>query len=239
VVPDEVSPPKSKGLWMGVYESALPFGLGIGSVIGRLLAAWIDWRGALLGIALLSLPVALAPLMFRSKLYASGHDANDGGTFLSIADPRSFSGLGDRSRLRVFWDDLRLFYSHKVARILTLACVFYLGVFNAESYWIARGMEAMFNAKGIDLWYGLICMFSGVVGTILGGVVLDRIGSSIRNAFCVSSIPLLGSGLFLIPVFLRVQNFYVFVVAYAIGLISKVTTMVFSNFLFVREPKRF
>lgn len=67
------------------------------------------------------------------------------------------------------------------------------GVLGSYAYWGPKAGAQVFslNPEGADLKFGAVTVATGVVGTILGGVALDRLGSSMRNALgicCVSNV---------------------------------------------------
>ena len=67
------------------------------------------------------------------------------------------------------------------------------GVLGAYAYWGPKAGAKVFslNPEGADLKFGAVTVATGVVGTILGGVTLDRVGSTMRNALiicCISNV---------------------------------------------------
>ena len=72
----------------------------------------------------------------------------------------------------------------------TICCT---GVLGAYAYWGPKAGAKVFtlNPEGADLKFGAVTVATGVVGTILGGVILDRVGSTMRNALvicCISNV---------------------------------------------------
>ena len=62
----------------------------------------------------------------------------------------------------------------------------------AYAYWGPKAGAKVFHLApaGADLKFGAVTVVTGVVGTILGGVALVRVGSSIKNALgicCLST----------------------------------------------------
>ena len=64
------------------------------------------------------------------------------------------------------------------------------GVLGAYAYWGPKAGAKVFylDPEGADLKFGAVTVVTGVVGTILGGVVLDRVGSTMKNALSICSL---------------------------------------------------
>lgn len=60
----------------------------------------------------------------------------------------------------------------------------------AYAYWGPKAGAKVFQLapEGADLKFGAVTVLTGVVGTILGGVALDRVGSSLKNATGICSL---------------------------------------------------
>ncbi len=74
-----------------------------------------------------------------------------------------------------------------------LAPVCVTGVLGAYAYWGPKAGSKVFSLApaGADLKFGAVTVATGVVGTILGGVALDRVGSTMANALaicCISNV---------------------------------------------------
>lgn len=70
---------------------------------------------------------------------------------------------------------------------------FVTGVLGAYAYWGPKAGAQVFSMspEGADLKFGGITVVTGVMGTILGGVALDRVGSTMTNALaicCISNV---------------------------------------------------
>ena len=65
-----------------------------------------------------------------------------------------------------------------------------VGVLGAYAYWGPKAGAKVFQLapEGADLKFGAVTVLTGVVGTILGGVALDRVGSSLKNATGICSL---------------------------------------------------
>ena len=63
----------------------------------------------------------------------------------------------------------------------------------AYAYWGPKAGAKVFSMapEGADLKFGAITVVTGVIGTVLGGVALDRAGSTMANALaicCISNV---------------------------------------------------
>ena len=66
-------------------------------------------------------------------------------------------------------------------------------VLGAYAYWGPKAGAKVFQLppEGADLKFGAVTVATGVVGTVLGGLALDRVGSTMRNALaicCISNV---------------------------------------------------
>lgn len=68
--------------------------------------------------------------------------------------------------------------------------VAWTGVLGAYAYWGPKAGAQVFSMtpQGADLKFGAITVVTGVIGTILGGVALDRVGSTMTNALAICCI---------------------------------------------------
>lgn len=69
----------------------------------------------------------------------------------------------------------------------------------------------------MDLAFGAVTVVSGTLGTLGGGVLLDRVGSSLRNAALLCSAALAGGGAVLLAAFSLAPSFPAFAVVLGAG----------------------
>lgn len=84
---------------------------------------------------------------------------------------------------------------HSNAAILNLSEWYFAGtgVLGAYAYWGPKAGAKVFSMtpEGADLKFGAITVITGVIGTVLGGVALDKVGSTMTNALaicCISNV---------------------------------------------------
>lgn len=66
----------------------------------------------------------------------------------------------------------------------------FAAVLGAYAYWGPKAGAKVFHLApaGADLKFGALTVVTGVVGTIVGGVALDRVGSTMKNALAICCI---------------------------------------------------
>ncbi|EQC31442.1 hypothetical protein SDRG_11041 [Saprolegnia diclina VS20] len=179
---DEFAPPGKRTLWLGIFYSGMSAGTALGYSYGSLLARTLGWDVAFYLIALIMLPLvyacyAMIPPAFNEPF----HDA----TSRSDVDSRtlSFSTPLDRPSV-VLLDtptvtattEAWAIMSDSVFLTASLGLAAYaftvagLGAF-APSIMIGYGLlpEAMASTV-----FGLVAILSGLIGSPLGGFLLDR-----------------------------------------------------------------
>ena len=69
-------------------------------------------------------------------------------------------------------------------------CHAYAGVIGAYAYLGPKSGAQTFQISGetADLTFGAITVLTGVFGTLIGGIVLDAMGSGVTNALIICSI---------------------------------------------------
>lgn len=82
------------------------------------------------------------------------------------------------SHVRLLWNQTKTVLSHRVYFIALIANIFHVGVLGVLSYWGAKAAKAMFHMRGTDIWIGGLVVMSGTIGSLSGGHLLDRIGTS-------------------------------------------------------------
>lgn len=115
---------------------------------------------------------------------------------------------GTQSHLKTLWNDLKVILSHPVYSITMFGNIFQRGVMVALTYWGPRAAESMFDRTDIDYWIGGLVLSSGILGSILSGWIVDKMGASIPNALKAGYLTCIANAVFLTPTFLFIQSFY-------------------------------
>ncbi|CAM0903699.1 unnamed protein product [Alopecurus aequalis] len=85
--------------------------------------------------------------------------------------------------IRHFGEDMKELLQEKVWVINVLGYISYNFVIGAYSYWGPKAGQDIYKMASADLMFGGITIVCGIVGTLAGGFILDKIDSTISNAF--------------------------------------------------------
>ncbi|XP_072988073.1 probable sphingolipid transporter spinster homolog 2 isoform X2 [Typha latifolia] len=82
-----------------------------------------------------------------------------------------------------FWKDVKVLLLEKVYVINVLGYIAYNFVIGAYSYWGPKAGYDIYHMSNADLMFGGITIVCGIFGTLAGGFILDKMDSTISNAF--------------------------------------------------------
>ncbi|KAM0923588.1 hypothetical protein ACQ4PT_005429 [Festuca glaucescens] len=85
--------------------------------------------------------------------------------------------------IRHFGEDMKELLQEKVYVINVLGYISYNFVIGAYSYWGPKAGQDIYKMASADLMFGGITIVCGIFGTLAGGFILDKIDSTISNAF--------------------------------------------------------
>uniref|UniRef100_A0ACD5USL8 Uncharacterized protein n=1 Tax=Avena sativa TaxID=4498 RepID=A0ACD5USL8_AVESA len=85
--------------------------------------------------------------------------------------------------IRHFGEDMKELLQEKVYVINVLGYIAYNFVIGAYSYWGPKAGQDIYKMASADLMFGGITIVCGIFGTLAGGFILDKIDSTISNAF--------------------------------------------------------
>ncbi|KAL6785341.1 hypothetical protein ACKKBG_A03445 [Auxenochlorella protothecoides x Auxenochlorella symbiontica] len=214
---DDVAPPARKSSWLAAFYLCIPAGVALGYIFGGLLAAGLGWRAPFLLEAALALPLvallaSLPPLDLRGSHSAAGQPGADSLLSSLKADALALA------RLPVY-----------VLVVAGMTC--FTALLGALSYYGPRAGREVFDipAPTADVTFGGVTVFTGIVGTLIGGVALDGMGSSIHNALLLCAAGLAAGCLLLIGAFALASNFVAFMAVLALGQMCLFATMAPSN----------
>jgi uncharacterized membrane protein YgcG len=99
------------------------------------------------------------------------------------------------------------------------AYILYTAVLGVYAFWGPKAGKRIFNLAGetADLVFGGVTVITGVFGSLIGGLLLDWLGSTLANANLVCGLGQLFGLVLLLPAFMLAKNFTVFVVLFALG----------------------
>ncbi|KAF3322316.1 putative sphingolipid transporter spinster 2 [Carex littledalei] len=196
---DDNAPPAQKTAWLSVFYMCIPTGIAVGYVYGGLVGEHLHWRAAFWGESVLMLPFAILgfiikPLQLKGFGLSSSTTATDNVEAVDdhseeISEKQSAtsrrSGYTKRfgTQAARFGKDLKALLSEKVYVVNVLGYIAYNFVIGAYSYWGPKAGHDIYHMSNADLMFGGITIICGIFGTLAGGLLLDKMESTISNAF--------------------------------------------------------
>lgn len=116
-----------------------------------------------------------------------GTELDEGGS-TTDAKPVLYVAKSFSMHLSAFCKDIKTLFQSRVYTIIVAGSVAYNAVLGAYSYWGPRAGYAIFNLMNADLVFGCMTVLCGIVGTVAGGVILDKIGATVSNGFKLLTI---------------------------------------------------
>eukprot|EP00882_Tetradesmus_deserticola_P004276 GHRQ01004516.1.p1 GENE.GHRQ01004516.1~~GHRQ01004516.1.p1 ORF type:complete len:408 (-),score=122.24 GHRQ01004516.1:387-1610(-) len=109
--------------------------------------------------------------------------------------------------------------SHSVWLHMTAAYVLYTAVLGVYAFWGPKAGKQIYEMRGesADVIFGGVTVVTGVFGTLLGGLTLDALGSTLSNANLVCGVSNLVGLAFVLVSFLAAQSFTAFIILFAFG----------------------
>ncbi|BDA49430.1 probable protein spinster homolog 1 [Coccomyxa sp. Obi] len=214
---DDVAPPAQKTLWFGVLNLFPTLGIADGYIFGGLIGPALGWRYAFFIQALIGLPVVIWALLAAPISLQTMHGNEDGPTATlagSDAVPLAkASWLGSLSR------DMWILGAHPVFMLNMLAYCPVQGAFGSYIFWGPKAGFELFDLpqETIDLTFGVVTIATSIVAVLLGGLFIDMVGSSIRNAMLFCSAGALVGFLVIEAGFMFAQSFPLLIAMFAIG----------------------
>ncbi|XP_028126698.1 probable sphingolipid transporter spinster homolog 2 [Camellia sinensis] len=239
---DDNAPVDQKTAWLGIFYMCIPAGVALGYVYGGLVGGYSSWRFAFFGEAILMLPFAVlgfvmkplqlkgfSPAESKKALTAVSEvkdDSTGKGGMLSMKEEfvdqtskgpsKPKCGFINLDQLSRFLKDMKVLLLEQVYVVNVLGYIAYNFVIGAYSYWGPKAGYNIYHMSDADLVFGGITIVSGILGTVAGGFVLDKMTNTIPNAFkLLSAATFLGAG-FCFTAFCF-KNLYAFLALFAIG----------------------
>ncbi len=169
----DLFPIETRGRTMAIFYAAIPVGSALGYVIGGLVGAHFGWRWAFYLVTPPGLLLGLLCFWQRDPRVAAHH-------------------LEQESPRRSIRDYLRLF-STRSYLINCVAQTLMTFVTGGLGFWAAAYLRYRNQSPDVGMTiFGLITVVAGLVSTLLGGVVADRLRSRVAGSyFWVSGIGML------------------------------------------------
>ncbi len=169
----DLFPIETRGRMMAVFYTAIPVGSALGYVIGGLIGAHLGWRWAFYLVAPPGLLLGLLCFWQRDPRVSARH-------------------LGEKSPRRSMSDYLRLFRTRSYL-INCVAITLMTFVTGGLGFWVPAYLRYRNQSPAVGMTiFGLITVVAGLVATLLGGVIADRLRSRVPGSyFWVSGIGML------------------------------------------------
>ena len=169
----DLFPIEIRGRVMAIFYTAIPVGSALGYVIGGVVGAHLGWRWAFYLVTLPGLLLGLLCFWQRDPRVSEHH----------LAQESARRGIGDY--LRLF--RTRSYLINCVAQTLMTFVTGGLG------FWVAAYLRYRNQSANVGMTiFGLITVVAGLVSTLLGGIIADRLRSRFAASyFWVSGIGML------------------------------------------------
>src|SRR5215471_7702206 len=169
----DLFPIETRGRVMAIFYTAIPVGSALGYVIGGLVGAHLGWRWAFYLVTPPGLLVGLLCFWQRDSRAAADH-------------------LAQKAPRRGLADYLRLFRTRSYF-INCIAMTLMTFVTGGLGFWAPAYLRYRNQSPDVGMTiFGLIIVVAGLVSTLLGGVIADRLRSRFPGSyFWVSGIGML------------------------------------------------
>jgi MFS family permease len=169
----DLFPIQTRGRVMAIFYTAIPVGSALGYVIGGLVGAHMGWRWAFYLVAPPGILLGLLCFLQRDPRIGAQH----------VVRESSWRGLRDYVKLF----QTRSYLINCVAQTLMTFVTGGLG------FWVSAYLRYRNQSPSVGMTiFGLITVVAGLVSTLLGGVIADRLRSRFAASyFWVSGIGML------------------------------------------------
>ncbi|KAG7637090.1 Major facilitator superfamily [Arabidopsis thaliana x Arabidopsis arenosa] len=225
---DDNAPQKQKAAWLGLFYMCIPSGVALGYVYGGYVGKHFSWRYAFWGEAVLMAPFAvlgflMKPLQLKgletlknnNRLQVDNEIEHDQFE-VSIETSKSSYANAVFKSFTGFAKDMKVLYKEKVFVVNVLGYVSYNFVIGAYSYWGPKAGYNIYKMKNADMIFGAVTIICGIVGTLSGGFILDRVTATIPNAFKLLSGATFLGAVFCFTAF-TLKSLYGFIALFALG----------------------
>ncbi|KAG7671421.1 hypothetical protein KSW81_003559 [Nannochloris sp. 'desiccata'] len=185
---DDVAPPQAKAKWLAIFFLCIPCGFALGFLYGGLVASSLGWRFAFFIEGASAIPFIIlsynAPAMMdlRGTHNEEEQDTLNGERHQNLAAAHNTLS----PRLNEAGRDMLKLAERPLYLWVVAGMTAYTAVVGTMSYYGPQAATALFaiSPRSVDLAFGGLTVFTGVVGTLSGGLLLDRWGSTLQNGQC-------------------------------------------------------
>ncbi|KAF5814475.1 putative major facilitator superfamily, MFS transporter superfamily [Helianthus annuus] len=239
---DDNAPVAQRTAWLGIFYMCIPTGIAVGYVYGGVVGGSAGWRYAFFGEAILMLPFAILGFTMKPlQMKGMSHDKKvygslDEEVIEHSSKEHSSYGSFASNQLSRFWQDIKALLLEKIYVINVLGYIAYNFVIGAYSYWGPKAGYSIYQMNNADILFGGITIVGGIVGTLGGSIILDRMNSTIPNAFKLLSTATFFGAIFCFSAFCF-SNLYIYLVLFLIGEILVFATQGPVNFVCLHTVK--
>jgi len=209
---DDSAPQNRRSAFLACLFVFIPIGFSAGYIYSNLIASRYGWRAVFFLEGMVMAPIAAVALLVNNpndiKRGGNSREEEEGeeGAFLSPLKIGFFKGVGIILRLPAV-----------VLTMLALACL--NGSLGGFSFYGSKAAKSIFHLKSntADLLFGGSTVFSGILGTVLGGVLLDLMGSNVKSALLLCIVGVGGAAAGLLVSFAAASNLLSFSPGFLLG----------------------
>eukprot|EP00210_Caulerpa_lentillifera_P003107 g2969.t1 len=205
---DDHAPPERKTLWLACLFFAVPAGFAAGYEYGAIMSSIFGWRSAFILEGILMSPFVLFCFLAR-PLHLNMKTATGG-----VEDSSALIG---ETRFQSFKRHVKEIFSHRVYKYILAGYISYTAFIGVVAYWGAKAAKAVYDLQ--DIVTAAIAVGMGSIGTLIGGFVLDKIGSTIPKALLLCAVCSFVPGVMLTIGLLVNPTLGVFLSLYSIALV--------------------
>ncbi|KAG8641093.1 probable sphingolipid transporter spinster homolog 2 isoform X1 [Manihot esculenta] len=249
---DDNAPVAQKTAWLATFYMCIPTGVALGYVYGGFVGNHFNWRFAFWGEAFLMLPFAvlgfvMKPLPLKGFAFTESKEALTSIEALaSIPEEDDNEGIGSNAsvkgsnrlkgkttilqQLSRISRDMKVLLLDRVYVVNVLGYISYNFVIGAYSYWGPKAGYNIYHMSNADMMFGGITIVCGILGTLAGGIILDRMNATISNAFKLLSVATFLGAIFCFSAFC-LRSLFGFIVLFSVGELLVFATQAPVNFV--------
>ncbi|KAE8795037.1 Protein spinster-1-like protein [Hordeum vulgare] len=155
-----------------------------------------------------------------------------------LPEKSSLSSFGTKVMIEIhhFGKDMKELLQERVYVVNVAGYIFYNFVIGAYSYWGPKAGQDIYHMASADLMFGGITIVCGIFGTLAGGFILDKINSTISNAFKLLSGATFLGAIFCFGAFCF-KSLYGFIPFFSVGELLVFATQAPVNYICLHSVK--
>ena len=197
---DDYAPKDHKTRWLAVFYACIPVGYALGFLYGGLVGSFVGWRAAFAMEAVMMLPFIW--YCFRTDISLQRKESTD------LFDHRAG-----------FVGDLVHVFQYNIFVLTTIGMTCYTAIIGSYAFYGPQAATSVFDVSSekADVSFSIMTVLTGILGTFLGGHVLDSIGSSLRHGMVLGACGMCGGAVCIAVAFIMSRSFIVFCIVFGLG----------------------